>query len=218
MKLGKPTTQEAMVASWLRAECDSPRFAKPIKNAVARGAIKQTLITNPDLASTDDNAQRLALLRRVSRDNLRRFPWQSMRWHQLQLESKNEVGQLYTNPGMVWLAISHGTRQLSRAAEFIASIPETHDPHSHVLAIQERIAAGEKLEPPILVTSDAQLTRPLVILEGSLRLVAHYLAESSSLPVSCLVGISPRIESWQHALETLEDIRNNFSQQGKEYA
>lgn len=219
MRLTQPVTEEVMVASWLKAEYDSERFSKPISRYLGRHAIDNSFITHPDLTDYEGNAWRRSLLQRnLSRGILKRFPWQSTRWLKLELESREEIGRLYTNPGMVWLSLTEGKRELAVAADFIVRVPKNKDPHSHVLGIQKRIGESDPLEPPILITASDSLDRPVGILEGHLRLVAYYLSDQTSFPLECIVGISPQIASWHHSEDTLESIRNNFMWHGKESA
>ena len=212
MTLGKPVTEATIVASWLKAELDSERFSHLVTRAIKRGGVSEQLIIEPDTNSAEDNARRMQLLRTARSGQLRRFPWRQTEWFELYIESREELGSLYTPFGDTWLAFTNGERLLSKAATFIASLSPLHNPLKHVVGIHEKIRFGISLEPPILITSERRLSKPFTILEGNVRLVSYYLYTDMAFPLRTYVGISSKIATWAHSGDTLEDIKNAFRQ------
>lgn len=212
MTLGRPVSQATIVASWLRAELDSKRFAHLITNAIKRGKATEQIILTPDLNSEEENKTRMRLLRLARPRVIRQFPWRHVEWFELYVENRTELGSLYTPFGDTWLAFTNGERVLSKAADFIQTLAPTHDPLKHVIGIREKITHGIEPEPSILITSDRRLIQPLNILEGNVRCVSYYLYADTAYPLRMYVGISPKIARWAHSGDTLEDIRMAFRQ------
>jgi len=218
VRLLEQVPESEIVVSWLRSEIDSPRFSEKYIKAMGQSGLDKSLVLDPDLSNKTSNKARKTLLVEGSRNILQGFPWESTDWWQIAIETREELSNLYTIFGATWLAFTDGRRRLELAADFIASLPQTHDPHKHTSEIQAKMRAGEKIEPGILVTSAADLSQPLAILEGNVRSIAFFLSDDTTYPLNYYVGISEKVSNWGHCLDTLEDIRQAFKEQGKEYS
>jgi hypothetical protein len=215
MKLGKRVAEATVVHSWLAAELHSARFSPAIEIALRRVGADDSLLKAPDLTSKKDNAlrRRILFLAR-GRRGAKKFPWRRVKWWELWLDNQQDIAGLFTPFGDTWLAFTNGERRLDKAAEFIVTLPQANDPLKHVYGIQKQLIARATLEPPILITSDADLTKPIAILEGNVRCVSYYLHKDTRYPLRAYVGIAPDIARWAHSGDTLEDIRQAFRQQG----
>jgi hypothetical protein len=78
MRLVEPGSEAAMVALFLRAELDSPRFGRGIRDRLAADGIDASVLREPDLGDDAENGYRRLLLERtrgyLSGGPLRRLP------------------------------------------------------------------------------------------------------------------------------------------------
>jgi hypothetical protein len=213
MKLLEQVDEPTVILSWLRAETASVRFRHWLEKALNRSGLKLGLINNADLGNSKENKTRKQLFLLARGKATRHFPWQATTWHEAEISNMEDLGNLYTPFGDTWLAFTAGMRRLAIAADFVKDLPATHDPMSHAIGVQAAVKAGSDLEPPILITSLKDLSKPLCILEGNVRSLAYYLDKDTKFPIRCYIGISKEVSNWNHALETFEDIRNKFRNQ-----
>src|SRR5437763_10152173 len=175
-----------MVATFLRAELDSPRFREALLAFVDDVA----LITRPDLDDAEENAARARALDGY-RGWFRRvwlfhgFP-HDVEWSRVALTRDEVLSILYIDWDW-WVEVSAGTRRPLDAARRIRDglVPGvTAEEH-------ERVAGGT-----LIVVTNPQRAK-FVLVEGHARLTAFALAPQR-VPdeLEVLLGVSPAIEEW----------------------
>jgi hypothetical protein len=146
-----------MVALFLRAELDSPRFGPAIRDRLAADGVDARVLREPDLGDEAENGYRRLLLDRtrgyLSREGLfGGFPG-DVRWHWAAL-GRDELGDVRVIAYDYWEALSGGTRRLADVAQGIAEGVEPFGVSNagfHELAAE--LAAGLSTPPPILVAT-----------------------------------------------------------------
>jgi hypothetical protein len=193
-----PISEDEMIAVFLQGELGSERFGSAIKALLVRGGLEDAVVRHPDLTDAAENAARRRLLDEHRAYERREglfgsFP-RDVAWHRAAL-SPDEVLEILFIDWDWWLELSGGTRRPRDAAERIrAGVAREADVAGH-----EPIAAALRRTPPppeliALTTSDL---RPLVLVEGHVRLTS-YAVFPESLPerLEILLGVSPHAASW----------------------
>src|SRR5690349_10252590 len=181
-----------MIAAFLAAEIDSPRYGAAIRTILARDGRGEDVMRRPEAA---DNAYRRAVLEEHRAYERREglflgFP-RDVDWHRAAFSHDEVLDILYIDWDW-WLELSGGTRRPRDAARRILA----GDVADVDLAEDEALAAGAPSAPPLIaVTTPAQ--RPVVLVEGHVRLTA-YATFPEHLPaeLELLLGVSPAMESW----------------------
>ena len=193
-----PVSEAEVVATFLRAELESPRYREPLVALLERDRRKVAVVVRPNLEDAEENAYREMLLDGY-RGWLRReglfdgFP-EGVEWSRVLLTREEVLSILYIDWDW-WLTISAGTRRPVDAAERIRRglVPgvsaEGHEP------IAARFA-GNDPPPELIVATNAARTK-LVLVEGHVRLTAyalfpHYLPDE----LEVLLGSSEEIDRW----------------------
>jgi hypothetical protein len=198
MRVLRSVSEAEVIATFLRAELDSPRYGDTIRELLAADGRDVSLIARPDVANSDDNAYRDSLLGRyrgwTSRIGLfNGFPHE-VAWSRVALTRDEVLSILYIDWDW-WLRISGGTRRPRDAARRIRAgeIPgATAEPEEPLAA---RLAATEKL-PGLIAVAPSDHSK-LVLLEGHVRLTAYALFPSYLPPeLEIYLGVSDEIEAW----------------------
>jgi hypothetical protein len=188
-----PSTSEAMVAEFLRAEVDSSRFGSPYAPALkALGYTREQLIDNADLSDPDANearARMLAAFRGYGQDKFlfTRFP-ANAQWKRVQLDLADFEVLMYANHPD-WVAVSGPGRLVVDGARNIRTATSPFKPV--VLAVAERVTAGHKFADLIAVERGASL----VLMEGHTRATAYAVAPILH-PVTVHVARAPLMSQW----------------------
>jgi hypothetical protein len=194
----RPSSEAEVVATFLRAELDSPRYGERIRELLSDAGSDEAVLLAPELDDVEANARRAELLERhrawLSREGLfDGFPEQ-VEWSLVGLDPEEVLGILYIDWDW-WLRVSGGTRRPVDAAARIranqvpGSTAEEHEP------IAARLETDDP-PPELIVVSTPDCSR-LVAVEGHVRLTAYalfpeYLPEE--LPV--YLGASEEISRW----------------------
>lgn len=187
-----------MVATFLRAELDSPRYGERIRQLLTEVGSEEALLLAPKLDDVGANARRGELLERdrawLSREGLfNGFPEQ-VEWSLVGLDPEEVLGILHIDWDW-WLRLSGGTRRpLDAAARIRANqVPgSTAEEHE---AIAARLESDDP-PPELIVVSTPDCSR-LVAVEGHVRLTAYALYPEhlpQELPV--YFGISEDMSRW----------------------
>jgi hypothetical protein len=200
MRYIKPTTEDDMVASFLKAEIDSTRYSKNILALLRRDSIARSVVDQPNLNHQEENLYRIKLLGdfrgyKQQRDHFKGFP-DDISWHRVAL-SREELAKVQYINYIYWIAISSGSRLPIEAAKNIRAGKKVFGEGTQgFLEIAQVLKNGETLPDPILVGMDADSR--LVVLEGHVRLTAYFLApESIPDESNVIVGFSPNIGQWR---------------------
>jgi hypothetical protein len=192
-----PSSEDEMVAVFLRGELNSDRFGTAIREALARAGAPDDVVTTPDLADGSENALRRRLLTETrayeTRDGVfGRFP-DAVSWQRVVLARDELVAVRYIDWDY-WLELSGGSRSPVDAARRIRDGVAPYGISTDgFLAAAERVGEGW---PPLIVCT-AGADEPLVLLEGHVRLTAYALAgDSAPDELGALLGTSPRMAEW----------------------
>ena len=201
MRLIEVVDEAAVIAEFLRAEVDSPRFGPRVRARLEQDGRDRAILDSPDTSNATDNAYRAALLHGYrgvggSAPLLEGLPEASeLAWSRVGLAPADLADVRYIDYPY-WNALSDGTRSAAHAAERIrAGITAMDRPNDAFHAVAERLCAGESLGAPIFVAVDD--ASPLVILEGHTR-VTGMLLRPECLPAEteALVGRAAGVRDW----------------------
>jgi hypothetical protein len=198
MRTLRKASEDEVLASFLRAELDSPRWGDRLLELLREDDVAESVLRTPDLTDADECAYRALLLDR-HRAWLRReglfegFP-QRVDWSRVALAPDEVLAIRYINWDW-WLRISDGTRRPVDAAARIrrgdvAGITaEEHKP------IAGRLHAAE---PPAELIAVALPGRSqLVAVEGHVRLTAYALyPQYLPAELEIFLGTAPDMHRW----------------------
>jgi hypothetical protein len=190
------SSDDEMVATFLRGELSSERFGGDIRACLASCGQPERLLTCPDLSDAEANAARRSVLAATrgygeDRELFIDFPAQ-VTWIRAILGA-GEIARVRYMDYSYWYEISSGSRLPADAAARIqAGIRAWDVPNERFTQAARALARGEQF-PPLILVGENQ--RELVCLEGHLRLTAYALA-GFPVDVECLVGTAPTMGRW----------------------
>jgi hypothetical protein len=190
------SSDDEMVATFLRGELSSERFGGDIRSCLASCGQAEWLLTHPDLSDPEANAARRAVLAATrgygeDRELFIDFPAQ-VSWIRAIL-CAGEIARVRYMDYSYWLEISGGSRLPADAAARIKAGEQAWDvPNERFVTAARALASGQRF-PPLILVGEKQ--DELVCLEGHLRLTAYALA-GFPVDVECLVGTAPTMGRW----------------------
>ena len=192
--------EATVIAEFLRAEIESPRFGPRVRARLAADGRESTVITNPDTSNETDNAYRARVLHGYrgvggSAPLLEGLP-DDIEWYSAKVPRDLRDVRYIDYP--YWNALSADTRSPRTAAERIrAGLTALDRPNDAFLALAERLCAGENLGMPVLIAPDP--TAPLVVLEGHTRVTAMALRPDCLPPeIEVYVGFAAAVRDWMY--------------------
>lgn len=209
MQLLEDVSDSAVVAAFLCAELDSPRYGGTVRALLDQAGASARLIESPDLSDAAENDLRARILGAYrgwpDRYLLHRFP-RTVRWRRATLTTADLGSLLYINddprlPGrerwdkVSWFDLAGGTRLVADGAQTVGrGRPEPGYEHvfASIVATATRMRAGA--EYPELVLARESASSPLLIVEGHTRATAYVLAARDRAPA--FVGEAPGLERW----------------------
>jgi hypothetical protein len=194
-----PSSEDEMVATFLRAELHSPRFGPTVALALERAGCQRRLVERPDLSDPAENAVRRGLLEETRGYGTGTglfwgFP-DDIVWRRVALRA-DEVGAIRYIDYDYWVELSGGTRSPADAARRIREGVEVFGvPSAGFHDAVDELAAAVAI-PELIVVSPGD-EAPLVVLEGHVRLTAYAL-RPELLPheLEVLLGTSPSLTRW----------------------
>jgi hypothetical protein len=194
-----PSSEDEMIATFLRAEIDSDRFGSVLAAALRREGADARVLTSPALDNDDENTLRRQLLEET-RAYVRReglfggFP-PDVRWQRVAL-TRDELAAVRYIEYDYWVELSGGTRRPRDAAERIrAGIQIFRVPNDGFFDAAAALDAGAQWPELIVVSAAAEGGD--VVLEGHARLTAFALApDAVPAEIEVLRGYSPGIAAW----------------------
>ncbi len=188
------TSEDAMVAAFLRAELDASRYRESIAYALTAISRDRTLLDAPDLTNPQDCADRKSVLQIY-----RGYPTQMLfrgfpadcHWRRVLLGPGDFDSIRYAN-FPVLLKLSGGTRRISEGARNFSERPEDQPDMAHVTHVVAKVRDGQQFPPLILVQSPGG---PVTLLEGHSRATA-YAITGNTHNIEALVGCSNSMSSW----------------------
>jgi pimeloyl-ACP methyl ester carboxylesterase len=200
MKVMGSATEEEMVASFLRAEISSVRWARTILSLLQQYGLNRQLIDAPDLENVTENVARATILGDYrgygqGHDLFQDYPpLGTVRWQWVAL-SGEDVAQVRYIDYSYWNELSDRTRLATVAAENIRRGVVVFGVSNDGFW-QAAIALMNGVRFPELILVRSEETSP-VVLEGHLRLTAYLLApEETRTEVMALLGTAPGFADW----------------------
>jgi hypothetical protein len=199
MRLIERVDEAEVIAEFLRAEIDSPRFGPRVRARIEADGREEAIVRAPDTDDADDNAYRAQLLHSYrgvggSAPLLEGLP-ERIEWHRAAI-ARDALGEVRYIDYPYWNELSANTRSPRVAAERIrAGIMAANRPNDGFLELSARMCAGVDLGMPVLIAPDH--AAPPVILEGHTRVTAMLLRpECLPDPVAFYVGFAPEVRDW----------------------
>jgi hypothetical protein len=194
----RAATEAEVIAVFLQAELDSPRYGERIRDLLRAVGVDESALLAPTLDDAEENRRRARILEE-HRAWLRRgglfggFPEQ-VDWSLVGLGRDEVLSILYIDWDW-WLRISGGTRRpVDAAARIRANGVPGSSVEGHEL-IAARLRSGDP--PPELIVASTPDGAKLVALEGHVRLTAYALFPEylpAELPV--FLGTSDEMTGW----------------------
>jgi hypothetical protein len=192
-------TEDEMIATFLYAELNSPRFSAKVETYLQQQAVDRRLIQVPDLQDEHENAARRTLLGAYRGYGqgwgyFEGFPGQ-LRWERIGL-STQEVNEIKYIEYDYWVELSGGSRlALDGARRALAGIDVFGLSSRYFVDIAESLRRGAQFPMLICVAHDEESY--LVVLEGHTRLTAYLIApECLPSELALIVGFSQQITCW----------------------
>jgi len=194
MKILEIVSERVMVAEFLRAEIDSPRWRLNILNRLKMDGRSREVVDNPNLLDDEESSYRASLLAFRGYRNkgiFSEFP-EVVQWHTISMTHGDLENALVMN-NAPWPEFSGGTRLAGDTSRNFETGKINHAVLSDIKATSDHLKEGYTLTKLILVGEG--LERPLVILEGHVRAMA-ILQSNVSKEVRTIVGLSPEMRRW----------------------
>jgi hypothetical protein len=199
MRVIAPSSEEEMVATFLRGELDSSRFGPALHRALERAGASTRVVRQPLLDDDRENLLRLGLLDEL-RAYVRReglfggFP-DDVCWQRVAV-TPEELGSVRYIRYDYWIELSGGSRLATDAARRIRAGSESFGVSNagfRELAVE--LADGAAMSELIMVTAGGSSS--LVVLEGHARLTALALRPDVVPPeLVVLCGTSTAMTRW----------------------
>lgn len=201
LRLIEPVEEAVVIAEFLRAEVDSPRFGPRVRARLDADGRDLRVLEQPDTSDADENDYRARLLHGYrgtggSAPLLEGLP-DEIEWHRALLP-RAELGALHYIDYPYWNELSGGTRSPTVAADRIRAGVRAQDrPNDGFHALAERICSGGDLGIPLAIATDR--ASPLILLEGHTRVTAMALRPDCLPPeLALLVGFAPGVREWMY--------------------
>jgi hypothetical protein len=190
-------SEDYMVASFLKGEANSPRFAPIHAVALRQVGATPSVVHTPDLNSAKENAIRAELLSRIrgyrDRHLFTGFP-QSVEWFRVSVPIQ-EIGELLYANYPTWVKLSAGSRRVHDGAANIDTIPTDEGVNLQVRSLVEHMHDGIQLGELLLVGTSRR--DPIILLEGHTRATAYALVRPTMFKtIAAVVGLSDEMTSW----------------------
>lgn len=187
-----------IVAEFLKAEVNSPRFEKKIEEILKRLEIDKEVLIKPDVFNSQENRARELVLGefRGYRKNFglfENFP-DKVVWYEATI-SPEELKKVKYIDWDFWVNVSEGSRLPVNGAKNLLNGKAGEVEGKKYLSALDFLERGGKFPRLILVARDKQ--SDLVVLEGHLRLTVYQMAVDyvpKNLPV--FVGYSKKFRKW----------------------
>jgi hypothetical protein len=193
-----PVTEDEVIACFLRAELTSERYGRKLRTMLARDGEAIDVLASPDLDDAEANRFRRGFLDEHRAFERREglfagFPLR-VDWCRAALEPEEVLAIRYINWDW-WLRISGGTRSAVEASKRIRRgevAGVSADEHAEIAA-----ALHSPTPPPELIAVTKLEHRPLVLVEGHVRLTAYALfPEFLPDELELYLGIAEDMAAW----------------------
>lgn len=199
MEIVETTTENHMIACFLKAEANSSRWKERVLSTIKRLGQSKQIIDNPDLDDEAENRTRKKILTDVrgygNNDLLfSTFP-SDTKWYLAKIK-KEELGRVKYMKYSYWDELSKHTRLVESGAQTIKDGTEIFNERNEgFLQAAEAVRKGTVFPPLILVGTDDH--SGLVVLEGHQRITAYQIAiEYMPEVLEVIIGLSPNMSLW----------------------
>jgi hypothetical protein len=187
------TTEDEMIAVFLKGEIVSERFGHLIRAQLELDHKERSIIEMPDIAKATDNAYRRQLLATYRAYVFDELPAHTA-WYRA-VVTRDELGTIRYIDYSYWNEISNQTRLPSVAAETIRTGRLIYGESTEgFLVVARALRAGAQFPELIVVGTapDAVLT----VFEGHVRLTAYLLApECIPAELEVIAGFAPELSA-----------------------
>lgn len=196
MKIIRNTTEDDMVASFLRAEVNSSRWGGLVKQLLKKYAVETTIIDNPNLFDKKENAVRLNILgdlRGYKKNELlfKNFP-ENVDWKRLEID-KEDMNKIKYIDYDYWTELSGGSRLVIDAIKNIKDgIEPFGESNEQFWNFAKHINNGGTFPEIILMSNNLN---ELVLVEGHVRMTSYLLANNDPSPLEVIVGFPKNKQS-----------------------
>jgi len=197
MKIIKEISENEMILAFLKAEFESERFSKYLKECLSKYNLKESLIYMADLENLTDNELRKEILSDYREYNSNQglfegFPT-TLDWYDVTVDY-NELKKIHYINYSYWNEISNHTRLPINAIDKIKRNELIYGQESRpFLELSKKIDNGLVVERIITVTN--QTHSKMVVLEGHARLTGLILSKKKT-EYRMILGVSNKIEEW----------------------
>jgi hypothetical protein len=195
LKIRQVVPEEYMVAAFLQAEVDSPRFSQLILDQLPQSGQPRSIIDTPDLANAAENGFRARLLGyrgyKLNVGLFAGFPsdaeWKTVT---VDLVDLNKLKVINQEP---WTGFAGGSRLAPDAARWLCSSSPSHTVMQNISAVVKQVDAGMAVHDLVLVGS--ALNDSFVIMEGHVRIMAA-LVRNRKIELEAVLGVSSGMLNW----------------------
>lgn len=193
MRLVASIPESTMVATFLKAELDSERFAEELKRTMQKLRVPESIIATPNLQDKQENQIRAKVLGdyrgyKQNREIFTNFP-ENLAWYLAEL-NRAEIGNLHYVDYSYWNELTDNTHLVKDAVKNIQDGKIVFNvPNDRFLTLAEKIGNQEHDFEPIIVWGKDEYGA-LTILEGHLRATALGLAgDKTPKTIKAILGL-----------------------------
>lgn len=193
MKIIKSISEDEVVAHFLKTEIESERFKQKILTYLETNNIQKTVIDKPNLEDANENKLRKKALIDLRVSTFHNFP-ENVQWYKAVLDTQ-DIDRIKYIDYSYWNELSNNTRSPRIAAENVKKGKQIFDESNQgFIEAAKHLQNGGKF-PEIILVAKNEKSEP-VILEGHLRMTAHFLANHEIDQLEVIIGFSPDIAKW----------------------
>jgi len=189
-----------MIAAFLLAEIDSPRWGDVVKRRLAVFEFPESIIRRPDLESRFENRMRSVVLTSYRGWWINKWlfiDWpESLDWHRAVITPKDLPNIRYANTSDL-LALTNGTLRPTEAGKKLLAGYKPGQSAADPSALFPAIKRGETFEPLIAIGTKGG--NPIILVEGHTRLSAYSAVGFEKLNMIFGIGSRAEVESWAYA-------------------
>jgi len=191
MRYLRESSEQEMVAEFLKGEFKSPKHSARIKSLLKELSISSEYLRNPNLEDKTQNDTRSRLLSKYrgygDKKGVFSVVPDGLTW-QLQELNKTDILGLYHIGLPYWHKLSQSTNKVKVSVETVMEDEEVEGrPNQPFYKVATDIEQGAKLPPLIIVKNPKN--EHLVIIEGNVRAVAIGIARVNEFKVKAIAGI-----------------------------
>ena len=196
MELLEEVDDDVMIAAFVQAEFDSPRFGPGYEARLRElGGARGDVIDHPDMSDRAANDMRRALLRHVRGYETGQYLFEDwptdVQWWRARVGLAELTTLMYANHP-TWLCLTGGSRLIGDGAANVDTVFVAENANANIKAVATSVKLGERFPELIVVAETEQ--GPFVVIEGHSRATAYVLAKAPET-VDVIVGVSPCVKS-----------------------